>query len=221
MSIFEFSRLLGQLSPVFLILGVLLGMLLYKRLNAIHKSIIYYFLAMLCVDLTGRFLAQYGNNHVVLIVYSLVEVMGVGYFYYKFLLSKRYVPIFIVNILAILYISWELFSYLFFKTDVKYFQPYAKVVDNFVVILLALTFLYEKMNDFKESRWDNFKLNIVVLVFFTLNTLIFLPFNFLVNESTGIKFYFWMGNLLIVLLFYGFLINEVWKNGRQSKLTPQ
>ncbi len=219
MTLEEFAFILGKLSPVFLIIGVLSGCLLYKRLDAIHKGIAYYLLAMLFVDIVSRYLWRYGNNQIILLVYSLIEVIGVSYFYYKLLLTKKYIVTFIINAVVIVYIVWELFSYLFFGTDVQHFQPYAKVVDNFMIILLALSLLYEKMNSYKESRWDNFRLNIVVLIFFTLNTLIFLPFNFLVNEGTGIKFYFWTGNVILLLLFYGFLTWSIWKNGRQNKLT--
>lgn len=218
MSFNEFSFLLGNLSPIVLIIGVALGLFLYKRLDTVHVSILYYMLAMLCVDLISRFFWRYGNNHIVLLAYSLIEVIGISYFYYKLLLTKKYILTFVINAFVIIYIAWELFSYLFFGTDVQHFQPYAKVVDNFMIILLALSFLYEKMNSYKESRWDNFRLNIAVLIFFTLNTLIFLPFNFLVNEKSGIKYYFWTGNVILLLLFYGFLTWLIWQNGRQNKL---
>lgn len=213
----EFTFFLAKLSPLLLAIGIITGLFLYKKLNAVHKSIVYYFAIMLCVDLYSRYLAMYGNNQIVLLIYSLVELIGVTYFYNKFLLVKKHIITLIISLVAITYIGWELFSYLFLDSDVKNFQPYAKVADNFVVILLALTFLYEKMNSYKESKWDNFRLNIVVLVYFTLNTLIFLPFNFLVNEGSGIKFYFWGFNIVITLLFYVYLINEIWKNGRIRK----
>ena len=120
--------------------------------------------------------------------------------------------------ISVLYIIYELIYYTFFNTNVKSFQPYAKVADNFVIILLSLSFLQEKISDFKERQWNNFSFNIVVLVFFTLNTLIFLPINFLVNEGSGIKFYFWIGNSVLLLLFYSYLIGKIWNNGRKNKL---
>lgn len=219
MSLSEFSFQLGKLSPLLLILGTLLGVFSYKKLDAVHKSIIFYLLMMLLVDTYSRFLWRYGNNQVTLLIYSLIEVIGVGYFYQKILLKRKYIITITINILVVIYIIWELFSYLFLDSNVKHFQPYAKVADNFVIIVLALTFLYEKMSDYKESKWNNFKLNIGVLVFFTLNTLIFLPFNFLVNEKSGVKYYFWTGNVILLLLFYGFLTWSIWENRKQNKLT--
>ena len=217
MSLYEFSFQLGKLSPLLLTLGIILGAFLYKQLDTVRRSIIFYMLMMLLVDIYSRFLWRYGNNQITLLVYSLIEVVGVGYFYHRILLKKKYIITFIINVLAVIYIIWELFSYLFLDSDVQHFQPYAKVADNFVIIVLAFTFLYEKMNDFKESKWDNFRLNIAVLVFFTLSVLIFLPFNFLVNEKSGVKYYFWTGNVILLILFYGFLISEIWRNGMQNK----
>lgn len=173
---------------------------------------------MLAVDLFSRLLGYYGNNLIVLIIYSLIEVIAVTFFYYQFLFKKRHNLLLVLCLLAIIYIVYEIVYYTFFNTSIKSFQPYAKVVDNFTVILLALIFLQEKIIDFKEQKWDNFRFNIVVLVFFTLNTLIFLPINFLVNESSGIKFYFWAGNSTLLLLFYSYLIGKIWKNGKQNKL---
>ena len=146
MSLSEFSFQLGKLSPLILILGILLGIFSYKKLDAVHKSIIFYFLMMLLVDIYSRFLWRYGNNQVTLLVYSLIEVIGVGYFYHKIFLKRKYIITIAINILVVIYIIWELFSYLFLDSNVQHFQPYAKVADNFVIIVLSLTFLYEKMN---------------------------------------------------------------------------
>ena len=208
-----------KLIPLILVVGLVTGIYYYKYLNRLHRNLLFYLFLMFIADITSRFLAQTGNNHIVLLAYSFIEILGVSYFYYRFLLTKKHISMFVVNTIAMVYILWELCYYLFYNVSIKYFQPYAKIADNFVIILLALTFLYEKMNSYKESRWDNFRLNIAVLIFFTLNTLIFLPFNFLVNEKSGVKFYFWTGNVTLLLLFYSFLINEIWRNGRQNKLT--
>jgi hypothetical protein len=57
----------------------------------------------------------------------------------------------------------------------------------------------------------------VVLIYFTINTLVFLPFNFLVNESSGVKFYFLTGNVFMTFFFYVYLTSLVWKNGTANK----
>ncbi|NDI98428.1 hypothetical protein GWA97_05020 [Flavobacterium sp. LaA7.5] len=219
MSFPEIAQELPKLSPALLLIGILVGLFLYKHLDKQHKTIFLYLLAMLIIDFASRYLMyRYENNQIILLVYSLTELVLFSYMYLRLLLRKYIKVLILLSLLGALYIIGEILLYFVFNTtDALSFQPYAKVADNFVVIILALTFLYEKMNEFKESKWDNFRLNIVILVFFTLNTLIFLPFNFLVNEKSGIKFYFWTGNIILLLLFYGFLISEIWRNGRIRK----
>ncbi|OIQ21091.1 MAG: hypothetical protein BM557_04865 [Flavobacterium sp. MedPE-SWcel] len=219
MTFIEGVQYLGDLSPVFLTVGVITGAFLYKNLNKSHKIIFYYLLAMLVSDVAGRVLINYyESNRIFLLLYSLVELILFMYLYLKIFLSKGNKLLAVIGGLSICYIIGEILYYFVLNnTNALVFQPYSKVVDNFFIILLSLTFLYEKMSSYKESRWDNFRLNIVVLVFFTLNTIIYLPFNFLVNETTGVKFYFWGCHILFLLIFYGFLTSEIWRNGKIRK----
>ncbi|KAF2519586.1 hypothetical protein E0W68_04375 [Flavobacterium salilacus subsp. salilacus] len=219
MKFIEILQYLPKFYPIFLTTGLIIGIVSYRYIDRLHKTIFFYLLAMLIVDIVSRLLKYfYFNNQIMLLVYSLIELFVFVLLYRNYLFSKKNKILIFTGYLGTIYIIGEIVYYFIINdTKPEQFQPYAKVVDNFIIILLALTFLYEKMNSFKESRWDNFRLNIVVLVFFTLNTLIFLPFNFLVNEASGIKFYFWACNLILVVIFYGFLISEIWRNGRIRK----
>jgi uncharacterized membrane protein len=116
-----------------------------------------------------------------------------------------------------LYIVVEFFEYFIFGTlDIKQFQPYSKIVDNFIIIVMALVFYYEKMNSFNETKWSNFKLNTAILIYFTINAIVFLPFNFIINENIGVRFYIWTVNVVIILLFYSYLTILIWKNSRRA-----
>ncbi|WP_231559611.1 hypothetical protein [Flavobacterium rivuli] len=112
------------------------------------------------------------------------------------------------------YIITEFFQYFVFNTiNVKQFQPYAKITDNFIVIIMALVFYYQKMNSFNETWLTNFKLNTVILLYFTVNAIIFLPFNFIINASGNAKFYIWTINVFFITSFYLYLTILIWKNG--------
>lgn len=206
---------LPLLSPVVLFAGIITGGVVFKCLDKIHKSLYIYLLLMLIVDLFSRLLyVIQDNNLIVLPIYSLIELLFFMYFFKKHLFKKQYKILTAIGCAGVVFILGEIIYYFILnKISAVDFQPYCKAIDNAVIIVLTLTFLQEKMSAFKD-QWENFRLNIAILVFFTLNTLIFLPFNFLVNESSGVKFYFWAGNLIMLLFFYGFLINEIWKNGR-------
>ena len=175
---------------------------------------------MLGIDLASRFLGGSGNNLIILPLFSLIELAFFVFFYNKYLLNKANKILAGIGVAGALFIVAEILQYFVFNTlNVKQFQPYAKVADNFIVIIMALVFFYQKMNSYSETKWDNFKLNIAILIFFTFNTIIFLPFNFLINESSGVKHYFWIGNLVMLLLFYIYLTSLIWKNGRVKQVS--
>lgn len=201
-------------------IGCILSLYLYKQLDSLHKGIFLYLLLMLATDILGKILPLfYGNNLIVLHIYSTIELIFFLHFYNKFLFSKPSKILIAIGIVGCIYIVAEMLQYFVFNSlNIKQFQPYAKVVDNFIIILMALVFFYKKMKDFKETKWGDFRLNTVILVLFTFNTIIFLPFNFMVNESSGVKFYFWTGNMLLLVGFYIYLTSLIWKNASQNRI---
>ncbi|MXN91086.1 hypothetical protein GR160_07570 [Flavobacterium sp. Sd200] len=171
---------------------------------------------MMLLDTASRNILISGNNFIVLLVYSLIELVFFVYFYSRFMLNKPNKIIIGLGAVAAVYIVAEIVQYFANPMYIKQFQPYAKVVDNFVIIIMALAFFYQKMRSFNETRWGNFKLNTVLLIFFTLNTIIFLPFNFLVNDSSGVVFYIWTANGLAISFFYLYLFSLIFKNGKTA-----
>lgn len=216
MTFYELVKSLNLFSPAILLIGLSIGFCYYKSLDMIHKSLTWYLLIMLMVDLASRIIAGTGNNFIVLLVYSLLEMTLFVYFYFRYLFKAKHRLVMSLYCIAFLYILWEVV--IFEKTDSKRFQSYAKVVDNFIIIILSLSFFHEKINIFKESKWDNFQLNAIILVFFSINLVFFLPFNFLINKSSGLQFYFWLGIVLTTVLFYSYLTHSIWRNGRTQKL---
>lgn len=219
MTVYGIIENLSYLSPIILLIGILLNIYAYRNLDHFHKCIFYYLSFMLLLEFGTRILEFISHNNLILLpIYSVMELVFFVYFYNKFLFAKPNKVLIGFGVIASLFIIAEIIQYFVINTlDVKQFQPYAKVADNFVVIVLALAFFYQRMNNFKETKWDNFRLNTVILVFFTFNTMIFLPFNFLVNESSGVKFYFWIGNLFMTFFFYVYLTSLIWKNGTANK----
>lgn len=216
MTFIEFVISLNYVSVGISALGFFVGLYYYKSLNAVHKNITWYLLGMFTVDIASRFLKINGNNVLVLLVYSLLEMSFFIFFYFNFLFKAKHRLVLSLYLIAFIYIVWEIM--LFESSNIKGFQTYTKVVDDFIIIILALSFFHEKINIYRESKWDNFRLNTVFLVFFSLNMMFFLPFNFLLFESTGVKFFFWFGISISTLLFYLYLTHSIWKNGRTQKL---
>lgn len=164
--------------------------------------------------MTGRiFEYLYGNNLFILLIYSLIEVIIFTYFYFKFIFKRKHYLALIFSIIGIVYICWEIVK---FENNIIDFQPYSKVVDNAVIIYLSLTFLYEKVIEFKQFKFQELYLQLAILIFFTINSIIFLPLNFILNQAVGK--YFWQIILVITVIFYSYLTYSIWQNVRQNKL---
>lgn len=222
MDLATFSRIFSHLTLLILLTGTIIGFISYKKLSKSYKSITAYLFLMLLIDITAKIVGIYGSNFILLPIYTIIELCFFVYFYKTFLL-RRYNKIFIcLGILGSIFIVSETVTYFVLDDiDTKQFQPYAKVVDNFIIILMALAFYLEKISQFKESGWKYFRLNTVILAFFTITILVFLPFNFMINESTGLKHYFWIVNTIAVLLFYVYLVFIIWQNARQDQLNSR
>jgi len=214
----EFAFYLGIFSAVLLALGVVVGLVVYNKLNALHKSIFVYLVLMLGIDWTSRaFTLIIGTNLVIIPIFSFVELLFFICFYNKYLLDKPNKVLIGSGCIGLIYIVAEFLQYFVFNTlNLKQFQPYCKIADNFVIIIMALVFYYQKMNNFNETKWTNFKLNTAILFYFTINAIIYIPFNFIINETIGVRLYIWIVNVVVVILFYSYLTFLVWKSGRRA-----
>jgi len=218
MTFSEFASFLGYVSSIALVTGLVIGFLFYRNLNKLHKSILFYMLLMFGIDATSRAFRYYSHPNVIIIpIFSFIELLSFIYIYNKHLLVKKSKIIIGLGLLGLVYIVAEFLQYFVFNTlDLKQFQPYCKIADNFNIIIMALVFYYQKMNSFNETKWNNFRLNTAVLIYFTINTIIYIPFNFIINETIGVRLYIWVVNIVIVLLFYSYLTVLIWKNGRRA-----
>ncbi len=221
MNIREFSQLLSNITPFILIAGLIAGCINFKKLGRLHKVIMAYLAMMLVTDLLCPYIGKkYGNNFIILHIYCLAELGIMIYLYQKVLFRRRHLPLLILGISGLIYIFTEiLLLYIFNSLVIKDFQPYAKVVDNFIIILMALAYIQERINRFRESQWGNFRLNVAFLIYFTINTLLFLPFNFLVNAGSNAKFYFWGGHIILLICLYIYLVVKLIKVSYKRKIS--
>ena len=218
MTFSEVSLALASLPRIILIASLITGLFLYKKLDNLHKSILVYLFLMFSVDIVCRIIEKYNHTNIIMLpIFSLVELLYFMHLYNRYLLKKPSKILIGLGSIGIIYICVEFLQYFVFNTlNIKQFQPYSKIVDNFIIIVMALVFYYQKINSFNETKWSNFKLNTAILIYFTINAIVFLPFNFIINENIGVRFYIWTINVIIILLFYSYLTFLVWKNGRRA-----
>ncbi|AWG24380.1 hypothetical protein [Flavobacterium kingsejongi] len=215
MTFYELLDLFTFVSPIVLFVGVVTGVYCYRSLDLSHKVIMYYLLIALSTDIISRIYGHvYGNNLIFILIFALLELGVFSILYYNLL--KKNKKVFLIGIgIAVLFMLWEIWSLK--MLHVADFQSYSKVVDTFLIVCFSIAYFFEKINSQTQTEWDLFLLNSVILGFFSLNLIFFLPINYLINETSILKFYFWFANLILTLLFYVFLTRAIWKNGRTHK----
>lgn len=209
---------LPSLEYIALACGLIIGAFLFRRLNMLHKSLYVYIIIMSAVASAAHLLASTGNNLIVMPVYCILDLCCLTYLYNVHLLSKKNIFLISLSSIGLLYIIAESLNiFVFNELDVKTFQPYMKIVVNFVVIIYALYFIYEKINSYNDYKFKGFGLNASILITYTLTTLFFLPYNYFVNAKTLLKFIVPAFHVLIVSSYYFYITLLIWRNGRIQK----
>lgn len=218
MGLKEISFLLANYGGVLVFVFLLLSVFFYKKLDNQRKAMVFYLCLMLSIEVLLIVVGlSFGSNQMILPFACFAELSFFFFLFKRHLFKQKHPIVTVIGSLGLAYIAGEFFyNFVYHQVTTLEYQPYAKVVDNFVIIVFSLTYLLEKMTTYNESRWDNFALNMALLINFTLSTIFFLPFNFMVNESSDFKFYFWIFNVFLVYTFYAFLIIDIIMNARKN-----
>ncbi len=211
------SEIITRVAPFVLFIGTSVGLYHFKRLTNVAKLLLYFLLGSLLIDLCSRLLEElFRNNLILVFALTLLELFIFLKLYYD--LTKKKKLVLCLFIFGILYTIIE--SIYINTNDVDLFQPYAKALGPILIVGTALLFFFELIRN-EESllkrESDYFVLNSMILCFFSLQFLVFLPLNFLVNTDIQLTGYIWIGNVFFMILFYGYLIYFIWKRGRNLK----
>jgi hypothetical protein len=97
------------------------------------------------------------------------------------------------------------------------FYSYSRAIDAILIVVFSIVHFFDQLGeDSKEARLE-FMLTAGFLIYFSLNIIFLLPFNFLINWKSELKFYFWFAFSLSILIFYFYLIALIWINGNRLK----
>ncbi len=215
MSIADFLKFITYIAPLLLAAGVGIGLHYFKNLKKEYKYTLFYLLGCLITDVTARVVGEITKNNLIIIVlFSFFELIFFTVFYQICFFKRKVWPVIIGSIIFSIYIVWEIFS--LWNIPPAEFQTYSKTLSSFLIIFMAINYLLEKI-EHKEKNNRVIMLNSAIIIFYSLHLIFFLPINFLINVPSVIKFYFWTANLLLTLIFYAFLIREIWKNGSTQK----
>ncbi len=160
--------------------------------------------------------SYFGNNLILVTAFGLFELLLFTVLYSKYMGMKRLR--WLILVLALLgssFICYELLTIDFFNT--AEFQTYARVLDAFIIIMFSMIYFFDKLSKGTDLSNSAIVLNTTILVFFSLNLIFLLPINFLINEESQLKFYFWLTYITIISIFYLFVTYLIWKNGKRRR----
>lgn len=210
------------ISPIILIVGVLLGIFMFKRLKKSNQLLVFYLGFSLTFDILSRYfgyIAQSKYNLFLIPVYGFLELGFLSVLYYRYILrsKSKYLLSFIVFMHLLILVEIFFGKGLFHPES---FQSFGKVIADASIILYSIYFYLKIFKGQIPIRSEYAFLNAVVLIYFSINLIIYLAINFLVNAQFKLVVAFWIINLLSVIVFELILISLLWKDGRTRKTLP-
>jgi hypothetical protein len=198
--------------PFALLFGIIIGSYYFKEISANSRIFLFYMMASLTIDRIAIILENTTKNNLILFsLLSIVEIITFSLVYYSFIQAKKFVLV--LAILGVTYILIEIA--LINPKHLASFQSYSKIVSSFLIVLMGLKYIVDQIK--KEIAVSNQNLHFIIISYFSLELILLLPLNFLINETSNVVFYIWYLRLSVNLLFYIYLIRFIWKNGITQK----
>ncbi|WMX14695.1 MULTISPECIES: hypothetical protein [unclassified Aureispira] len=191
-----------------------------KQLSHLYKLIGSYIgLSILVELLTTYFMSSTGYNLFLLPVYSFAELAIFSTIYLCFFFEEEKSTLRNLLLLAHGLIILDIL-FLCDLFNAETFYAFSKVVADIAIILLCLRYYWTILKEKTPIDKERLLLNSMFIGYFSINSIIFLSINFLVNESLYLVTPFWMLNALSALLLYSFLTYMIWQHGKTQKTSP-
>lgn len=206
-------------SPVILLFGIIVGLFYRKQLERCFYLFYIYLIFSLIIDLFSRYFGYYSvfkYNLFLIPIFGFLELSMFSVIYYRYIIksSNKYLRCFIFALLGLILIDLSRIGSMF---DASSFRSYGKVIADAGIVVFCLIYYLDVVKGRIKPTFELNLLNAASIIFFSLNLIIFLAINFLVNASYGIVMFFWNFNLVIVCLYYIIIIYLIWRNGKTRK----
>lgn len=202
------------LVSVVLMLGLFIGFHSYKQLNKENRLLLIYLFVCLFFDLLNRVWGEFSNNNLFLFPYFSFAEMFFFFIYFRKIYERKTWWLSLICVASSGFMLYE--AFILRNTAPINFQSYSKSLSAIVILLYTFDVLFGIL---KKSKLEikEFKILGVLLIYFSLNAILFLPFNFLINAPTHIIVCFWIMYVLLTLVYYILIVAEIWKNGMMQK----
>jgi len=188
----------------------------YKQITPKYRYLSFYIWVTILINLMGVYLHY---NLFLLPIYSFVELAIFSIIYLRFFFREKNIVLQSLLLLAHALILLD-FLFLCDLFNAKTFYAFSKVVTDITIVLLCLKYYLTILKEETPIDKELFLLNSVFIGYFSINSIIFLSINFLINESLDLVTPFWILNALSALFLYSFLTYMIWLHGKIQKTSP-
>ena len=204
------SILAEYVIPIVLFVGVVSGVFNLKSKN--RYAIFFYLSLSLAIDMTSRFLSGLQSNNLILFSFlSFLEIVVFSYMYWEKLKNAWWLQVLIVA--GLIYIVFEAIT--LDTSDLANYQTYARNVSSILIVLMALNYIFSELRAGSTLKGDT--LHFVLLFYYSLEFMLLIPFNFLINASTTSIMYIWTARVILLFIFYSYLTYYLWSSGKTQK----
>lgn len=173
-------------------------------------AIIGYYLAMnFSIDAISKLALYFGSNNLVLLSFlSFFEILLIGLLYKEKIFKSVWLMVLIVC--GLLYIVVE--GIIIDQNVIESFHTYSRIVSSFIIVLMVLNYLFTELQ--QGSVLKNDVLQFAILTYYSLEFMLLIPFNFLINASEEFIINIFFVRFVVNLIFYSYLIYFIWRNGK-------
>ncbi len=187
----------------------------YKILKPYQKVIYIYLFISLFVDLISRFWSYaFAQNLEFISIFAIIEVIIFYIFYYKILASNNNLAGNILTILTLAYLCLDIFL---FRTDrLIDYQTYTRSVSSLYIVLSSMLYYKKIYSEYIRDK-ELLQLNGILLLYYSLNFILYLPINYIINVSVAINISLWIFKVILLLIFYLYLWKHLMNYGKNKK----
>lgn len=207
-------------TPLVLLIGIFVGLSCFRRLKPGGRLVFYYLAICLLIDLLSRYfgiVSHLKNNAFLLPIFAFLELLVFSILYYKhiFRSKSKFLLLFIVIMHLIVLLDVASLSKLLYQKSIFSF---GKVIADVSILFFCMVYYWKLSMGQISIILEYTRLNAAIFIYYSINLIIFLSLNFLVNNRLSIVTFFWTINIVSAVSFYLFLTYLIWQNGKIRKI---
>lgn len=180
-----------------------------RRLDTSIWLFLIFFIPTFAVQLWALFLSKAGLSNLYLLPFSIIfQCVGLSLFYLHFYRKSKFISVVtLISLSSIVFFLIELGqNYTHISDKLSWSSHY---ISSFIFMSLAALALLSKINT--NVKENNTAIHIAILLYFSINSIIFLFGNFLISIQLEKQIFIWTINILIHLVFLFIIGNTLWK----------